>query len=104
MAKIALLFAALTTLAVGVIGNVIPLTEDCIKGVTFEGTPKGKHRYNNASTKIAQNFRCIGKNHTINGVKTYVAIAKTPRKADRALLLLTGTFSHSYTANENSVR
>jgi len=72
MFKTAHLFAGLLTTTY-VLGSFIPLTDDCIKCVTFEGTPKGK-------------------NHTINGVNTYVAIAKTPQKADRALLLLTDIF------------
>jgi len=56
-----------------VLGVFIPLGEDCLKGVTFEGTPKGFMK-------------------TINGVNTYVALAKRSRTPGRALLLLTDIF------------
>lgn len=63
--------AVLACLASSTIAGLIPLTEDCIKGVTFEGTPKGVMR-------------------TINGVNTYVAKAQRASNSRRALLLLTG--------------
>ncbi|KAG6833266.1 hypothetical protein H0H87_009441 [Tephrocybe sp. NHM501043] len=56
-----------------VLGGLIPLTPDCIKGVTFEGTPKGVMK-------------------KINGVNTYVAKAHHPADKERALLLLTDIF------------
>jgi len=65
-----LAFLALVSSAVAVF---IPLTADCIKGVTFEGTPKGVMK-------------------TINGVNTYVAKAERPSNSRRALLLLTDIF------------
>jgi len=66
-----------TLLAVSTISNVaarvINMGPDCIKGVTFEGTPKGVMR-------------------TINGVDTYVAKADHPRNPYQALLFLTDVF------------
>ncbi|KAF5384266.1 hypothetical protein D9615_003439 [Tricholomella constricta] len=70
------LFAPLTFLAVLVSSAAaafIPLTAACIKGVTFEGTPKGVMK-------------------TINGVNTYVAKAHRPSDPRRALLFLTDIF------------
>ncbi|KAF8065064.1 dienelactone hydrolase endo-1,3,1,4-beta-D-glucanase [Lyophyllum atratum] len=63
----------LAFLVSSVVGGLIPLTEDCIKGVTFEGTPKGVMK-------------------TINGVNTYVAKAERASNPRRALLLLTDIF------------
>ncbi|KAG6848413.1 hypothetical protein H0H93_000408 [Arthromyces matolae] len=58
-------------LTLSVAGGLIPLTADCIKGVTFVGTPKGEIK-------------------PINGVNTYVARADPPANPKRALVFLTG--------------
>ncbi|KAF9457820.1 dienelactone hydrolase endo-1,3,1,4-beta-D-glucanase [Collybia nuda] len=73
MFSLRLAFLAITVSSA--IAGVIPLTDDCIKGVTFEGTPKG-----NIDT------------FTINGVATYVAKAQHSSNPNRALLLLTDIF------------
>lgn len=70
------------------IAGVIPLTDDCIKGVTFEGTPKGNIKMFLSPSLSLQLSSGVLK--TINGVSTYVAKAQHPSNSKRALLLLTG--------------
>lgn len=80
--------AFLALVASKAIAGVIPLTDDCIKGVTFEGTPKGSiEMFVGPSLSLPL---LLGVMKTINGVSTYVAKAQHPSNSKRALLLLTG--------------